>query len=70
MSFQTRKVLRALLKRGFYVLREGANHTMLRRDYDGAQIALARHREIKCGTVRGIAIDAKADWEEFRREVS
>ncbi|HVX83495.1 MAG TPA: type II toxin-antitoxin system HicA family toxin [Phycisphaerae bacterium] len=70
MSFQSRKVLRALMARGFYVLREGSNHTIVRRDSDGAQIAIPRHRELKRGTVRGMAADAKVDWEEFRREVS
>jgi hypothetical protein len=34
------------------------------------QIAVPRHREIKRGTVRGMAMDAKIDWEQFRQEVS
>jgi predicted RNA binding protein YcfA (HicA-like mRNA interferase family) len=70
MSFQSRKVLRALLSRGFHVLREGGNHTIVRRDSDGVQIAVPRHRDLKRGTVRGIAVDAKAEWEQFRRDVS
>jgi predicted RNA binding protein YcfA (HicA-like mRNA interferase family) len=70
MSFHSRKVLRAPFKRGFYVLREGANHTIVRRDEDGVQIVVPRHRNLKRGTVRGMAIDANADWEQFRREVS
>jgi predicted RNA binding protein YcfA (HicA-like mRNA interferase family) len=70
MSFQARKVLHALLSRGFYVLREGANHTILRRDADGAQIAVPRHRELQRGTVRGMAADAKVDWEIFRQDIS
>jgi predicted RNA binding protein YcfA (HicA-like mRNA interferase family) len=70
MSFQSRKVLRALQNHGFYVLREGSNHTIVRRDSDGVQIAVPRHREIKRGTVRGMAMDAKVDWEQFRQEVS
>jgi predicted RNA binding protein YcfA (HicA-like mRNA interferase family) len=70
MSFQTRKVLKALLRRGFRVLREGANHTIVRRDADGVQIAVPRHREIKRPTARGMAMDAKVDWDEFKREVS
>jgi len=52
------------------VLREGANHTIMRRATDGAQIVVPRHRELKRGTVRGIAADAGAEWEEFRREVT
>ena len=70
MSFQTRKVLRALFDHGFRVLREGSNHTILRRDADGAQIAVPRHRDLKRGTVRGMALDAKVDWEIFRQDVS
>jgi predicted RNA binding protein YcfA (HicA-like mRNA interferase family) len=70
MSFQLRKVLRALANRGFYVLREGSNHTILRRDSDGVQIAIPRHRELNRGTVRGMAVDAKADWEKFQQEIS
>ena len=70
MSFQSTKVLRALLKHGFYVLREGSNHTIIRRDSDGVQIVVPRHRDLKRGTVRGMAMDAKADWEQFKRDVS
>jgi predicted RNA binding protein YcfA (HicA-like mRNA interferase family) len=70
MSFQSRKVVRALVSHGFRVLREGANHTILRRDSDGIQIAVPRHRELKRGTVRGMANDAGVEWDEFRREVS
>jgi predicted RNA binding protein YcfA (HicA-like mRNA interferase family) len=70
MSFQTRKILRALGRHGFYVLREGSNHTILKRDSDGVQIAVPRHREIKRGTARGMAMDAKIDWEQFQQEVS
>lgn len=70
MSFQTRKVLQALRQRGFYVLREGSNHTIVRRDSDGAQIAVPRHRELHRGTVRGMAMDARADWAEFQRDVT
>ena len=63
-------MIRALTRRGFVVLREGANHTIMRRATDGAQIVVPRHRELKRGTVRGIAADAGAEWEEFRREVT
>jgi len=70
MSFQSRKVLQALRRHGFYVLREGANHTIVRRETDGVQIAVPRHGEIRRGTVRGMASDAKVEWEQFRREVS
>ena len=70
MSFQARKVVKAFVSRGFRVLREGANHTILRRDSDGVQIVVPRHRELKRGTVRGMASDASFDWNEFRQELS
>ena len=70
MSFKTRKVLRAFLQHGFVVLREGSNHTIIRRPSDGVQIAVPCHPDVKRGTVRGMAMDAKLDWTEFKREVS
>lgn len=70
MGFQARKVFKALRLHGFYKLREGANHTIVKRDSDGVQIAVPRHREIARGTVRGMAPDAKVDWAQFEREIS
>jgi predicted RNA binding protein YcfA (HicA-like mRNA interferase family) len=55
---------------GFTVLREGANHTILRRESDGVQIAVPRHRELARGTIRGMANDAKVEWDEFHKAVS
>ena len=52
------------------MLREGSNHTIVRRDADGVQIAVPRHRELKRGTVRNIAADANVEWETFKQEVS
>ena len=69
MSFDRRKVLKALRERGFEVVREGGRHTIVGRR-DGARIAVPRHRELNRLTVRGIAEDAGADWETFKREVS
>ena len=69
MSFKRRKVLRALLRRGFVVLREGGEHTILR-DPLGRQIAVPRHHELNRNTVRGMAQDAEVPWNEFRKDVS
>jgi predicted RNA binding protein YcfA (HicA-like mRNA interferase family) len=69
MSFDRRKVMKALVARGFIVLREGGNHTIVRRS-DGAQIAVPRGRSLKRYTVRGMAMDAGVDWNEFKRDVS
>lgn len=51
------------------VVREGAKHTIVQGE-DGTEIAIPRHRELQRGTVRGIAEDAKLDWEKFRTELS
>ncbi len=69
MSFKRKKVLRALQQRGFVVLREGAEHTILR-DPNGRQIAVPRHKELNRYTVRGMAQDAEVAWEEFQKDVS
>jgi predicted RNA binding protein YcfA (HicA-like mRNA interferase family) len=69
MSYKRAKVVRALYRRGFVVLREGAEHTILR-DQKGHQIAVPRHRELNRYTVRGMAQDAEVPWEEFQRDVS
>jgi predicted RNA binding protein YcfA (HicA-like mRNA interferase family) len=45
MSFDRRKDLRALKNFDFEVLREGGSHTIVRRESDGIQIAVPRHRQ-------------------------
>lgn len=70
MSFDQRKVLRALKRFGFDVHREGGRHTIVKRGSDGVQIAVPRHRELARGTVRGMAEDAGVEWEQFRKEIS
>jgi predicted RNA binding protein YcfA (HicA-like mRNA interferase family) len=70
MSYPRRKVLAALRRLGFAVLREGGAHTIVHRQSDGVRIAVPRHKELQRGTVRGMAEDAGADWEQFRKDVS
>jgi len=70
MSYKVRKVLRAFAKHGFVVLREGASHTMIRRESDGIQIVVPRHVELNRFTVRGMVNDAGLDWNAFKRDVS
>ena len=69
MSYERRKVMKALRARGFEVEREGSRHTIVKRS-DGVKIAVPRHSALNRLTVRGMADDAGAPWEEFRREVS
>ena len=52
------------------MLREGANHTIIRREHDGFQMVVPRHTELKRGTVRGMVADAQIDWNDFKRDVS
>ena len=69
MSFQRRKVLGALLRRGMRVVRETGPHSILEGD-DGRMAVLPHGKQIKRGTARNIARTARIDWEEFRAEVS
>lgn len=69
MSFKRKKVLRALAKRGFVVIREGAGHTIVR-DASGRQIAVPRHPELHRLTVKGMAEDAGVSWNQFRSDIS
>ena len=52
------------------MLREGSNHTIIRRDRDGMQMVVPRHSELKRGTVRGMVADAMLNWHEFKRDIS
>lgn len=52
------------------MLREGGGHTIVVRESDGIKIAVPRHNELQRGTVRGIAVDAGADWQQFRKDVT
>jgi predicted RNA binding protein YcfA (HicA-like mRNA interferase family) len=69
MSFDRRRVLRALKTFDFEVIREGGSHTIVGRKSDGVQIAVPRHRQLARGTVRGMAEDAGVEWERFRKEM-
>lgn len=69
MSYERRKVMKALRSRGFEIDREGSRHTIVKRA-DGTQIAVPQHKELNRLTVRGMADDAGVDWESFKRELS
>jgi hypothetical protein len=68
MSFQRRKILRALSTFGCRIVREGAEHTIVE-DAAGRTSALPRHRKINRRTARRIAKDLELDIEAFLREV-
>lgn len=69
MSFDRRKVPKALAARGFAIMREGGRHTVVRGP-NGEVIAIPRHRELNRFTVKGIAEDAGTEWNTFKKEVS
>ena len=68
MSFQLRKIHRALLARGYTIVREGGEHTIYG-DKFGTRIAVPRHRQIERNTARRIAKDLGLDMEQFLREI-
>lgn len=69
MSFARRKVMAALSRRGFKVLREGGGHTVVEGP-EGQQLPVPRHTEISRGTARSIARQARVEWKNFQREIS
>ena len=69
MSYKREKFMRALQSRGFAIIREGANHTIVGKA--GAKPEpVPRHREINRNTARRIARNLGIDWNEFEKEVS
>lgn len=68
MSFQLRKILRALSARGYRIVREGAEHTILG-DASGRTVAVPRHRKVNRNTARQIAKDLDLDVNDFLREI-
>jgi hypothetical protein len=68
MSYDRRKFMRALDARGFRVLREGANHTIV--GMEGMRPEpVPRHREINRITARKIAKNLGINWAEIEREI-
>ena len=68
MSFQLRKIHRALLARGYTIIREGGEHTIYG-DTTGSRVAVPRHCRIERNTARRIAKDLGLDVEQFLREI-
>ena len=69
MSYNRRKVLSALRRRGVTVLREGGRHTLVG-SADGKQSSVPRHNELARGTVRGIAEQLGIDWETLKKDLA
>jgi predicted RNA binding protein YcfA (HicA-like mRNA interferase family) len=68
MSYQRRKILRALKKQGAVILREGGEHTILR-TAQGAQSSLPRHPQVDRHLARGIVRQLGLNWKQFEQDV-
>lgn len=68
MSFQRRKVVKALESNGCAFLREGSRHTIYS-SRSGARVEVPRHAEIARGTARSIARQAGLARARFEQEI-
>ena len=63
MSYQRRKVTKALRAHGVEVLRQGGSHTILQGP-GGKQTSIGRGKNLRRPTVRGIVKQFGLDWHE------
>lgn len=68
MSYDRRKFMQALAERGFIVLREGSNHTIIGKP-GGRPEPVPRHREVNRITARKIAKNLGVEWGAFEKEI-
>jgi len=68
VSYKRQKVMAALEKRGYVVIREGSQHTIVGRQ-TGRREPVPRHREINRLTMRRIARNLEIPWKEFESEI-
>ncbi len=69
MSYNRRKVLSALGRRGVVVMGEGGRHTLVR-SADGKRSSIPRHADLARGTVQGIVKQLGLDWEAVKKEIA
>jgi predicted RNA binding protein YcfA (HicA-like mRNA interferase family) len=69
MSYNRRKVLSALGRRGVVVMGEGGRHTLVR-SADGKRSSIPRHAELARGTVQGIVKQLGLDWEAVKKDIA
>lgn len=69
MSYKRRKVVNALEHYGFFVEREGSNHTIYS-DGKGKRVPVGRHREIDKEIGMKIAREIGISWEELKAKIS
>ncbi|MGL4514707.1 MAG: type II toxin-antitoxin system HicA family toxin [Lacipirellulaceae bacterium] len=61
--------MRALAKRGFVVIREGGQHTIVGNEA-GQRESVPRHSELNRHTTRRIAKNLAFDWSAFEQEIT
>lgn len=60
-----KKVIRALMRVGFYVRRRGGSHIIMRRDNPFAQVVVPDHRSLDTGTLDNILEGAGLSVDEM-----
>ena len=68
MGYRLRKVMKALTDRGFIVLREGSQHTIVGKPGERGE-PVPRHGEINRITMRRIAKNLGIDWDSLEAEI-
>ncbi|MBU4265796.1 MAG: type II toxin-antitoxin system HicA family toxin [Candidatus Altiarchaeota archaeon] len=60
-----KKVIRALIRTGFYIRRQRSSHVIMRRDKPFAQVVVPLHKSIDTGTLDAIIDGAGLTAERF-----
>lgn len=68
MSYQRRKILQTLARRGATIVRDTGPHTVVAMPH-GRHSAVPRHREIERGTARKIARQLGLEIDGFLQEI-
>jgi len=69
VSYKRQKVMKALAKRGFGVIREGSKHTIVGNDR-GLREPVPRHGDINRNTMRRIVKNLEIQWRDIEPELT
>lgn len=69
MSYNRRKIMRALSKHGVVIIREGGEHTVIR-SLTGRQSTIPRHPRVDRHTTRGIVKQLGLDWQTIQKDIA
>jgi predicted RNA binding protein YcfA (HicA-like mRNA interferase family) len=70
MSYNRRKVMAALGRRGARVVREGGRHTLVESADKTRRAAVPRHNQLARGTTRVIVEQLGMDWDSVKKELT